>query len=482
MSGRVVNPRRWRRRGWSRFVPTSLMGQMVLVLALALVLTQVVSLVIFADERRFALQSLNQDETVSRTASTLRVLDETPPELHERILEAATSSRLRFWIDDDSAVAEDHRRMASNWLAKRLRSQVDLPAGRDVRVDIREAAFGWFRDEVERDDDFHDDDDDDDGHGRWGHHGPVSLLIAVELEDGRWLNAENMFRGPPRGRKWAAVVTITILVVGISLISIMLVLRITRPMKRLAGAAERMGRGEETGVLEETGPSEARETTRAFNRMAERLRRFIDDRTHMLAATGHDLRTPLTSLRLRAELVEDKELKAKMLSTVDEMARMVEAMLAFAREDAVSEETRAVDLRSLVTAIADDLAAMDLDVTVADGPRIVHRCRQVSLTRALRNLIENAARHGGNARVDLREEDETVVIRVDDDGPGIPDDRIEDMFEPFARLDAARNTEAGSMGLGLAIARSVIRAHGGDIALANRPGGGFRATVTLPKV
>lgn len=479
MTGRVVNPPKWRQRwtqgkGLGRLLPKSLMGQMVLVLVVTLLATQAVRMVIFADERRLALQSLHQDETISRTAATLRVLSETPTEMHDRILEAATTSRLRFWVSSESAVEDDFRRFSSNRLARWLRRQIDLPLDRQVRVDVREVEFGWFRSELERDDDWEDDD------RHWGHRGPTSLLIAVELDDGRWLNAENLFRWPSHGRKFVAVGIISILVLGVGLASILFVRRITKPMRKLADAAERMGRGEDVESLDEAGPNEARDTTRAFNEMNDRLRRYIADRNHMMAATGHDLRTPLTSLRLRAELVDDEELRAKMLATVDEMTRMVEAMLAFAREDAQAEETREIDLTALIQSIADDLTAIGLDVALHESPRVVSRCRSISLTRAVRNLMENAARYGDRATVTLREDDQKILITIDDDGPGIPQDDLERVFEPFTRLDAARNTETGSMGLGLAIARSVVRAHGGDIVLSNRPEGGLRAAIELP--
>ncbi len=474
-----------RRHGWSRFCPKSLIGQMFLVLAVSLVLVHVVSLFVFSDERRFALQSLSQDETISRTASTLRVLDETPEELHDRILEAATSSRLRFWIGAESVVDDDHRRFASNWLAKRLRRQIDLPEGREVRVDVRDIGHDWFRrgrDDDGDDDDDGDWDDDDQDDRRWGHHHrPVSLLISVELGGGRWLNAENLFRSPPRERKWAAIGIMTLLVVGVSFASILLMRRITRPMKRLAAAANRLGRGEDGPPLVETGPAEARDTIHAFNEMRERLRRFIDDRTHMLAATSHDLRTPLTSLRLRAELVEDEDLRAKMLANLDEMQRMVSAMMAFAREDTVREDARDVDLRALIESIVGDLNDIGHPADLTAGDRIVLRCRPFALTRALRNLIENAARHGGGAKITAREAGQSVEIVIEDDGPGIPEDHLERVFDPFVRLDEARSQETGGMGLGLAIARSVIRSHGGEIAVANREEGGLRVVVTVPR-
>lgn len=464
------------------FFPRSLVGQLVLVLILALLLTQVIGALVFSSERRAALRTLSQDDTLSRTASIGRVLAETPPGLHERILDAATSQRLRFWVDDTRAVADDSPRTANNRVSQRLKMLMNSPDDRAVFVDVREVEIEWFRPKYERFDDDDDDDEEEHDHRRWHRrHGPTSLLISIELNDGRWLNAENLFRTQTDRLRWATGLTLTTLLVFISSISILLVRRITLPMRRLADAAAKLGRGEDAGPLPETGPIEARNTTRSFNDMRDRLQRFIDDRMHMLAATSHDLRTPLTSLRLRAELVEDPDLRSKMLVTLDEMQHMVEAMLAFVREDAKSEETRDVDITALIDSIAGDLGDLGHRVHFSDAHRIVFRCRPYSLTRALRNLIENAVRHGGGADIQLADTDEALTITIDDEGPGIPDAELNRAFDPFVRLDKARSQETGGMGLGLAIARGIIRAHGGEITLTNRALRGLRVTVTLPR-
>ena len=467
------------KRLWGRIVPRSLAGQLVAVLVVALVATQLAGFVIYSDESRSILRTVNRDDTVSRTASVVRILAATPGEVHGEVVAAATSRRLRFWLGDAPAATGGPGGFAEKVVARRLRRSTDLPEASRIHVGFsslearfheRHAHGGGDRGRR------HDDDD-----REWRHwDGPAGILISVELAGGRWFNAEGVFLSPygqGRQRTWAFLVS-SILIV--SVVSVLMLRRITRPMGELADAANRLGRGEDVGPLPETGPREARATTRAFNEMRARLKRFIDDRTHMLAATGHDLRTPLTSLRLRAEMVEDSDIRDNMLRTLDEMRRMTEAMLDFARGDAEREETRDVDLNALVASVTGDLADMGLKAEFAEGGAATIRCRPFALTRALRNLIENGARHGGGARVSVAGQAGAVEILIEDDGPGIPDDRLEHVFDPFVRLDEARGQESGGMGLGLGIARTVIHAHGGEVTVANKAPSGLVVKVALP--
>lgn len=466
----------------TRFMPKSLFGQLILVVIVTLVLTQIIGAWIFADERRNALRTLGEGETLSRSASIARVIGETPENLHKRVLRAATSKRLKFWVSDVGAVPRQDPAFFNNRVAERLRALADIPTSRAVLVDVREVEFGLFRNQLERGKKrkHYDDDDDDDDHRWHKRHGPTSLLIAIELENGQWLNAENQFRAPPKARFWAVSGMLTCMIIVIALVSLLLLRRITGPMRQLSESAEKLGRGEYVELITESGPLETRATIRAFNDMQERLTRFMDDRTQMLAATSHDLRTPLTSLRLRAELVDDAELKSKMLATLDEMQKMVEAMLVFAREDSSHEETRNVDLVSLIQSIVDDLDDMGHGVSFTPTQIAAIRGRPFTLTRAIRNIIENAARHGGGAHVRLEPSDNEIAIIVEDSGPGIPESDLSHVFNPFVRLDKARNQESGGMGLGLGIARTVVRGHGGEIEIANRPEGGLSVTIRLP--
>ncbi len=215
--------------------------------------------------------------------------------------------------------------------------------------------------------------------------------------------------------------------------------------------------------------------------MGERLDRFVRDRTQMVAAISHDLRTPITSLRLRAEMIEDEETRSRMIETLEEMQALTEATLAFAKEEATREVTRLVDLAALLDSLCQDFAELGRDAVFSDAPRLVLDCRPVGLRRALRNLIDNALTHGDAARVRLVDEVAGILVQIDDDGPGISEERMEQMFEPFQRLEESRSRETGGIGLGLAIARSIIRGHGGDIGLANREGGGLTVSVRLSR-
>ena len=206
----------------------------------------------------------------------------------------------------------------------------------------------------------------------------------------------------------------------------------------------------------------------------------------MLAAISHDLRTPITSLRIRAEFVEDEENRNRIIKTLDEMQRMVEATLAFARDEASGEQQSRVDLSEFLDAIVTDYQDMGQPVRLEERPpegseRIVVTCRPLAVKRALRNLIDNAVRYGKEADIELSDDEHMVRIAISDRGPGIPEERLDEVFEPFLRLEDSRSEETGGIGLGLAIARSNIHAHGGRLLLRNREGGGLTATVALPK-
>jgi signal transduction histidine kinase len=263
------------------------------------------------------------------------------------------------------------------------------------------------------------------------------------------------------------------------------VARLTRPVRLLAGAAERLGRDVNAPPLPEAGPSEVATAARAFNTMAGRIRRFVADRTQMLAAIGHDLRTPITRLRLRAEFLEDDEQRKKMLADLDEMEAMIAATLAFARDDAAAEPAAPLDLAALCRTVLDEAADAHPDsaerIAFTGPERLTVRARPVALKRALANLVSNAVTYGGGARIALAPpEGGAVRLSVEDEGPGIPESEIEAVFAPFRRLEGSRNRETGGTGLGLPIARNILRAHGGDVVLRNRSGGGLAALVTLP--
>jgi signal transduction histidine kinase len=488
--------------GLRKLWPTRLAGQLIALLLLALLLAQAISFWIFLDERRLAVQSANRLQILSRTASIVRLLEDTPPAVHGQILRAASTPLLRFWLDDASAVDPADPQNRDNRLQQVLAGHLAGVGIDEVLVDWRDEDGGWGawwrgrrpeRELIRRvgDGDARAAELRDGEHQwprdrRWRHPRlPPNLVVSARLDDGQWLNVGT--RLPPPNSDWAmpGLVSMGVMAVALCLIVIFTVRRLTRPMAQLAGAAERLGRGEAVPPVPERGPADLRETIRAFNRMHARLQRFVQDRTRMLAAISHDLRTPITSLRLRAEFVEDEEIRGKILETLDDMQRMAEATLAFAREEAAQEDTRAVDLAALIDSVCADLADLGQDVTFAGAPRSQYLGRPSSLKRALRNLIENAVIYGKRARVALEAGADEWRIVIDDDGPGIPEADFERVFAPFVRLEESRNPETGGVGLGMAISRSIVRGHGGDITLHNRPDEhgtlGLRVTIRLPR-
>jgi signal transduction histidine kinase len=241
-----------------------------------------------------------------------------------------------------------------------------------------------------------------------------------------------------------------------------------------------MGRGDGLVLAPEEGPQDVKAAASAFNTMAARLRRMIEDQRALLSAVGHDLRTPIASLRIRTELVKDGELQTKMRGSIEEMERLTEAALAAARGGESGEPTRPVDLPSLIEAVCDDLADTGSPVSFASLPPARVEGRASELRRALRNLIENAVRYGTRASVSMTVDGGYANVAVDDEGPGIPADKLAHVVKPFVRLEESRSVETGGHGLGLTIARAIAERHAGELVLANRAEGGLRAMLRLP--
>lgn len=474
-----------------RLWPQSLAGQLVVFLLAAMIAAQAIAFVIVTDERRVAVERSTRDQALARATDFARYVAESPAEQLNRMTRNASDRRLRFDITETSLLERAGIEDRDAALERRIADELG-PLVREVRVVYVTDGFNLWINPARK------------GDAKMPMHGShpdvsprepprptalrdfVGLAVSIQLapRDGvpvRWLNMRTLVRTQPPTFEGLALASVIATAIVLVIIVVFTVRQTTRPLRELAGAAERLGRGEAIAPLKEHGPSDVRQTVAAFNAMQDRLKRFIDDRTRMLAAVSHDLRTPITSLRLRAEMVEDAEAREAMLRTLADMQTMVEATLAFAKDEANAEPTRIVDLSALIDSLCDDLAAMGKDVsfTIPDD-KIVLACRPTALGRSFRNLIENAVAYGSRARVSLRREDEAAVVEIDDDGPGIADADRARVFEPFVRLETSRSRETGGIGLGLSIARTIIHAHGGEIELSNRPEGGLRARVRLP--
>ena len=312
-----------------------------------------------------------------------------------------------------------------------------------------------------------------------------ALLIGMPLDDGHWVNMSITL---PQPRPWHSpnfLAAFLLMTAVAALLTLWAVRRLIAPVGTLAAAAEALGRDVNAPDLPETGPSELAAAAGAFNTMAGRIRRFVQDRTFMLTAIGHDLRTPITRLKLRAEFVEDEELRAKILGDLDELQAMVSATLAVGRDITADEPATRVDLvallRTMLDEISDTYPDRDGDLTYVGPDSLPIHARPLALKRALSNLVLNALAYGGRAEVRLTPPVSGLLqLAIVDDGPGIPPDKLDLVFQPFRRGEESRGRETGGVGLGLTIARNILRAHGGDVTLSNRHGGGLMALVVMP--
>ena len=303
--------------------------------------------------------------------------------------------------------------------------------------------------------------------------------VGLKQADGRWRIVET--RNPRLLDPWRQHVLLWFLasIVVTAPLAFLFARRVSAPIAAFAEAAERLGRDPGAPPLELRGSSEIGVAARAFNDMQERLRRYVEDRTSMIGAVAHDLRTPLTRLRFHAESAP-APLREKMAGDIAEMDAMVAATLAFVRDATQAGARAQLELRSLLDSVVDGFAEQGRDVRLQPGESVVIEGDSVALKRMFANLIDNAIKFGGLARVALRAEDGAALVEVEDDGPGLAEAELEAVFEPFHRAEPSRNRDTGGMGLGLTASRSIARAHGGDITLANRLGGGLKAMVSLP--
>jgi signal transduction histidine kinase len=463
----------------SRFLPQSLFGQTLLILLAGLVASHLVGSWIYTSDREQAVRAVGGFAAAQRITNLTRLVQDAPREWRERIVAALSDQTFRVSLAPrppamdgrgDTPIAEAIRDF--------LVEQLSLGPARQPRISaaIPDGPMfdGWHGPGMGRGPMAH-------GFGGFGPFGGFrDLQVAVPLPDGQWLSFATALpeSGPSFSRQF--LLSIGLMAAIILAVSVWAVRRVSAPLATLSAAAERLGNDLNAPPVPETGSVETRQASRAFNAMQARLRALIENRTRILAAISHDLRTPLTLLRLRAEGVPDEAERKKMLSTIAEMDAMIAATLAFARDEAAGEPRRRTDVTALLASLVDDMADTGLPVTMQPAQPIICECQPASLKRALSNLLDNAVKYGKRARAAIHSTPQTVEITIDDEGPGIPEAELSRVFQPFYRVEGSRSRETGGTGLGLAIALSVVQAHGGALTLANRPEGGLRATITLP--
>ncbi len=311
---------------------------------------------------------------------------------------------------------------------------------------------------------------------------PGGIVVEIHRPQGDWLRIATRGRDERPEHRMRLLLWLALVGVAIAAPSIWTARRLVGPLEQLAAAAERFGIDRAAPTIPESGPKELRTIAQAFNRMGARLKRFVDDRTQMIAAISHDLRTPITRMRLRAEFVSDPDQQARLLRDLAEMEAMVEATLTFGSTDAHGEERAFTDVAALVADLCEDAAETGAEVAYVGPYHASLACQAMAMRRVVGNLIGNALMHGAPpVTVTVTEEQDAVLIDVADRGPGINHADHERVLQPFVRLEQSRNRETGGVGLGLTIARTIVHAHGGSMTLINLRPRGLQVRLLLPK-
>lgn len=468
-----------------RLLPRSLFSRLVLVLLAVLITAQLLSLAIHMHERGELLSQASGMQSAQRIADIARFLDSLDAKERRAIVQVLSAPPLTISLDRGPLAAgvEDPEKGARGALFGAMLRRF-LGDGLQVVATQAEAPAVGFEPGMKR------------GlkgpemHGEWpaskaamhaGAQPGLSFIAQVRLRDGALVTFDS--RQPARTEDWPyrLLLSLAVLLIAVVAVSLVAVRWATRPLNELADAADELGRNINRPPLEEKGPVEVARAARAFNTMQARLAGYIRDRTRILAAMSHDLKTPITRLRLRAELLDDPQVRAKFTGDLEEMESMVGATLDFLRGMENGEPVQPVDIMALLESLQADRAEMGGRVSVEGNARAPFPGRPQALKRCLANLLENAVKYGKSALAIVDDNDARLEIRIQDEGPGLPQSELDKVFEPFYRVESSRSRETGGTGLGLTIARSVAEAHGGSLVLSNRAGGGLEARLILPR-
>ncbi|MBV8686969.1 MAG: HAMP domain-containing protein [Alphaproteobacteria bacterium] len=455
----------------TRFLPKSLLGQMLLLMGAALLVAQLVNLTFILNEQQKLALAQNEGPAIVRFAQTAAPVAGAPPAERARLLDARRGGRgAAYRLDPASYVGHAGARRSREIEAHLAAALAELRVPHRAVEGAAQTEFGPVPPPPGRRRPLH-----------TVHDYRKVLLLSVQLDDGRWLNGRLL---APRADPWLIhqiLLATSILFLIVFGAVIWIGRRIARPLRDLAAAAEAFGGRTRPEPVEPRGPADVRRAIDAFNAMNRRTVALLDEKDRMLGALGHDLRTPLASIRIRAESLEPEEERERMIATVEEMHAMLEDILVLARTGRAREPVRAVDLGALADTVAEEYREVGRPVLFRPSPRAVLEVQPNLLRRALRNLVDNALAYAGNASLRVEQDEAEVRLIVEDEGPGIPEERMDEVLEPFRRLEESRSRESGGAGLGLAIVQAAALSHGGTLRLSNRPGGGLQAAVVLPR-
>jgi signal transduction histidine kinase len=445
----------------SRLLPSSLFGRLVLTFVSGLVITMVVTLLAQMPERETFVFRISAGRGAQRVTDLVKLMDQLSPAGRERLAEIASTQGIRTQLDTPAPHLSASE-PGSNAATFRELLAEGLGRERPVAVEVGSAELPPEP-------------------GTTQPHDGFAFNVTTRLADDGWVRFE--FQEPRRLPRWPTRVLIGMLsfMAVMAVLSFVAVRWVTRPLHDLAEAANELGADLSRPPLRESGPREVRYAARAFNSMQERLSRYVRTRTAILTAMSHDLKTPITRLRLRAELLDQPEIREKFIRDLSEMEGMVSTTLGYMRGLDDREAVRPVDVASLLAALQADAEELGYKVSVRGEAHSPFPGKPEGLKRCLQNLLDNALRYAQDAELAVEDNAKALTLYVRDRGPGIPADQLDRVFEPFFRLESSRNRGTGGTGLGLSIARNIAQSMGGDISLRNREGGGLEAKLTLPR-
>jgi signal transduction histidine kinase len=478
-------------RRTSRWLPGSLFGRLVLVLAGGLLLAQLLSAAINLAERDRLLLTAGGARHAQRIADVVKLLDPMGPAERQRIVAVLSMPPLVLSLHDKPLAGSGEPDTGTRAAMFGAMLRASLGEDRAMRVHPGDPAAQFTRPMAGP------------AFGRGpgagpgpgpgmmmggrpeGHRMPqgmgAALRTEVQLRDGTWARFDTVLPPASDGVPWRLLLALGVLLAAVLLLSFFAVRWVTRPLHVLATAAEALGRDIHSPKLPEDGPREIRQAAHAFNTMQERLSRFLADRTRILAAMSHALKTPITRMRLRADLMDDEEMRKHFEGDLKEMEAMVTHTLEFMRGLGGGEQRQPVNVMAMLESLQSDNEAMGRCVRIEGRAHAPYIGVVSLLKRCLANLVDNAVLYGERATVKVEDSASALTIRVRDEGPGVPETELEQVFEPFYRLEGSRSRATGGTGLGLAIARNIARGHGGDIILHNLQAGGLEAVLTLPR-
>lgn len=429
-----------------RLLPGTLFGRLVLLLAGGLIVAQLIGAAMHMAERQKMIGTTVNGEFAQRVAAVYRAINHQPPAEHARMAQLLSAPRQLLSIE--SSAPADTASLVGDAFLVQVR---DVLGGDVALVPLIVPRPGQF-----------------------------SFDLYLQLGAGDWLRVRGQAPSEILALPVHHFMTLGVMLTMVFLLVWLIVRMTVRPLTDLAAAARALGDDLQRPPLPENGPLEVRAAAQAFNAMQRQIRGAIEERERFLAAVSHDLKTPVTRLRLRSEMLEDEGLRERFVRDLDEVQGMLGSALDFLHGKAVDERCQPLDLSALLESMVDDYAEIgeEIELRVAESLKISGRPQ--ALRRAIGNLVDNGLKYGGWVSVEVTQQDGRLLIAVDDDGPGLPDGELERVFEPFYRLESSRSRETGGVGLGLAIVRQIARRHAGDVLLSNLPGGGLRAQLWLP--